>query len=413
MRVLLATLGSRGDVQPLVALAESLKALRAEVRLCVPPDFREWIEGRGFPVVPIGSELRPAGSAGPSTAAAAAAPPTPEERRRAMERTLAVQFETLAEAARGCDLLVGAAALKITAPSVAEKMGIPHVFVAYSPSVLPSPHHPPPAPGGGSGPPPPEGADHSEGWAAYARQWNEAWGSMLNDHRAALGLGPVTDVHRYVLTPRPWLAADPALAPWPDPADPSVFQTGAWIFPDERPLPPDLEAFLDAGEPPVYFGFGSSRAPEALGRVMIESARAAGRRAIVSRGWAGLSAGEGARDCFAIDDVNHPALFARVAAVAHHGGAGTTTAAARAGAPQVVIPQGVDQHDWARRVHDLGIGVAHAPGAPTAESLASALEQALRPGVAAHARCLAGSVRGDGARIAAERLVALGREGRS
>jgi vancomycin aglycone glucosyltransferase len=93
---------------------------------------------------------------------------------------------------------------------------------------------------------------------------DDMWGSLLNSHRASLGLAPVSDLHSHILTDRPWLAADPTLAPWPDPADRAVFQTGAWILPDERPLSPELEAFLDARSPPVYFGFGSIRAPEEI-----------------------------------------------------------------------------------------------------------------------------------------------------
>ncbi len=72
---------------------------------------------------------------------------------------------------------------------------------------------------------------------------------------------------RYVFTDRPWLAADPTLAPWPDPADQAVFQTGASILPDERPLSPELETFLETGEPPVYSGFGGMRAPQDLSQV--------------------------------------------------------------------------------------------------------------------------------------------------
>src|SRR5690606_34821103 len=94
----------------------------------------------------------------------------------------------------------------------------------------------------------------------------------------------------------------------------------------------ELEAFLDGGEPPVYFGFGSMRAPEGLSRVMIESARALGRRAIVSRGWADLSLLDDQPDCLLVGEVNQQALFERVSAVVHHGGAGTTTVAARVGA---------------------------------------------------------------------------------
>src|SRR3974377_1826838 len=99
MRVLLSTIGSRGDVQPLVALALQLKALGQEVRLCVPPDFREWIEGLGMPVTPIGPEGRSTGKASPATAS-----PTPEQRRQMMEGTVAAQFETIMAAAQGCDV---------------------------------------------------------------------------------------------------------------------------------------------------------------------------------------------------------------------------------------------------------------------------------------------------------------------
>jgi vancomycin aglycone glucosyltransferase len=102
---------------------------------------------------------------------------------------------------------------------------------------------------------------------------------------------------------------------------------------------------------------------------------------------------------------NQQSLFKRVAAVVHHGGAGTTTAAARAGAPQVVIPQHYDQHYWALRVHQLGVGVAHAPGTPATDTLTSALRQTLQPEVAARAKSVATHVRGDGALVAARRLI--------
>ncbi len=400
MRVLLSTIGSRGDVQPLVALAWQLKALGQEVRLCVPPDFRDWIEGLGMPVTPIGPELRSTGKASPS-----AALPTPEQRRQMIEGTVATQFETIAEATLGCDVIVGATALQIAAPSVAERMGIPYVFAAYCPAVLPSPHHAPPVLAMLGDTPAPATADYSELWTQDAKRWNDTWGLLLNSHRAKLGLVPINDVRSHILTDQPWLAADPILAPWPDPADGAVFQTGAWILPDERPLSPELEAFLHAGEPPVYFGFGSIRAPEDLSRVMIQTARALGRRAIILRGWADLSLADNEPDCLAIGEVNQQALFKRVAAVVHHGGAGTTTAATRAGAPQVVIPQHYDQHYWAQRVHDLGIGTAHPFGSPTTASLMSALEHVLQPDVTARAQSIATAVRSNGTQVAAQRLI--------
>ena len=400
MRVLLSTIGSRGDVQPLVALAIQLRELGQEVRLCVPPDFRDWIAGLGFDVVPIGPELRSTGRADP-----AAPRPTPEQVRQMMEGTVAAQFATITTAAEGCDLIVGATALQIAAPSVAERMGIPYVFAAYCPCVLPSLHHAPPVLPMLGHRPNPEPSEFAGLWEADAQRSNGTWGPLLGARRATLGLPPIDDVRTHVLTARPWLAADPVLAPWPDPDEDTVFQTGAWILPDERPLPPELERFLDAGDAPVYFGFGSIRAPEGLPRAMVDSARAVGRRAVVLRGWAELALPDDAADCIAIDEVNQQALFGRVAAVVHHGGAGTTTAAAMAGAPQVVIPQMYDQYYWARRVDDLGIGAAHAAAAPTVESLASALERTLRGDVAVRAREVASRMKCDGARVAAERLM--------
>ncbi len=403
MRVLLSTIGSRGDVQPLVALASEVRALGGEVRMCVPPDFTEWIEEFGFPVTPIGPELRKLTAARP--AAAAAAPPSPEVLRQLAEASVATQFETVAEAARGCDAIVAATALQIAARSVAETLGIGYVFAAYCPAVLPSPHHAPPVLGIRGDAPATADADNSELWARDAERFAGMFGPALGAHRAKLGLAPVDDVRGHVFTDRPWLASDPTLGPWPDPDDESVVQTGAWILPDARPLAPELEAFLDAGEPPIYFGFGSIRATPDLSRFMIESARALGRRAIVSRGWADLSLVDDVPDCLSIGEVNQQALFARVAAAVHHGGAGTTTAAALGGAPQVIVPQLYDQHYWARRVEELGAGVAHAPGAPTAESLTDALDRAIRPETADRARSVAASVRRDGARVAAERVM--------
>jgi vancomycin aglycone glucosyltransferase len=404
MRALLSTIGSRGDVQPLVALALQLKALGQEVRLCVPPDFRDWIESLGIPVTPIGPEVRKAAAASPP---APAVPLSPERRRQLAEGTVSTQFETISAAAQGCDIIVAASALQIAARSVVELMGIPYVFAAYCPAVLPSPHHaPPPLPPLPGQPPPPATTDNRELWLRDTERFNDLFGPALNLRRRAMGLAPVSDVRNHVFTDQPWLAADSTLAPWPDPADHAVFQPGAWILRDERALPLELEKFLESGDPPVYFGFGSMRAPQDLSQVMIQTARALGRRAILSRGWAGLSLVDGEPDCLAIDEVNLQALFRRVAAVIHHGGAGTTTIAAQAGAPQVVIPQIYDQHYWAKRVQQLGIGTAHAPGTPTTDSLTTALRRTLQPEVGVRARAIATTVQPDGALAAAQRMMA-------
>jgi len=399
MRILLSTIGSRGDVQPLVALGLQLKELGQDVRMCVPPDFREWIEGLGMTVTPIGPELRSTAKANPM-----AARPTPQQIRQMMEGTVATQFVTITTAAQDCDLIVGATALQVAAPSIAESMGVPYFFAAYCPAVLPSPHHAPPVlPGLGDKPV--TMTDYSELWAKDAERWNMQWKDILNPQRERLGLEPVSDVRSHILTKQPWLASDPALGLWPDTADESAFQSGAWFMKDERLLDPELEAFLNAGDPPIYFGFGSIRAPEEFSRVTIETARRLGRRTILLRGWADLSLVDSEPDCIAIGEVNHQALFKRVAAIIHHGGAGTTHAATRGGAPQVVIPQHYDQHYWAGRVQQLGIGTAHISTTPTFDSLTSALEKVLQSDVTARAKSIADEIRTDGTLVAARRLL--------
>lgn len=402
MRALLSTIGSRGDVQPLVALALELRSLGQDTHLCVPPDFREWIEGLGLTMTSIGPELRKMTAAAP---AASITRPSPEVARRLAEESVAAQFKTVAEAAQGCDIIVAATALQIAARSVAEHMKIGYVFTAICPAVLPSQHHAPPVLGSRGQSPATESADYGELWARDAASFNAMFGEALNTHRVALGLVPVESVRDHIFTDRPWLAADRSLAPWPVSSDLSVYQPGAWLIDDHRPLSTEIEDFLSAGEAPIYFGFGSLRAPEGLSRAMIESARSNGHRAIVSRGWAGLTLIDDGSDTLAIDEVNQQALFKRVAAVVHHGGAGTTTTAALAGTPQVIVPQMYDQHYFARRVQELGVGFAHAPGAPTVDSLSEALRYALGAVTAERARSLAGTMTRDGAQLAAQRLI--------
>ena len=110
-------------------------------------------------------------------------------------------------------------------------------------------------------------------------------------------------------------------------------------------------------------------------------------------------------DCLAVGEVNQQALFRRVAAVVHDGGAGTTTTATRAGVPQVVVPQWADQPYWASRVAGLGIGVAHGAASPTTESLSAALAAVLTPRTRARAADVAGRIRTDGAAVAATLLL--------
>ncbi|MGQ4514554.1 nucleotide disphospho-sugar-binding domain-containing protein [Streptomyces sp. DW26H14] len=397
MRVLLSTYGTRGDVEPLVALAVRLRALGADVRMCAPPDeeFAERLVGLGVRLVPVGPPVRAAmrGTSIPSAA----------ELSRARTQMVDTQFGVFPEAAEGCDVLVAAGLAQIAARSVAEAMGISYVYTSYSAVNLPSPHHaPPPRPGW----PEPGVSDNLKRWELDAHQVNAQFSEVLNGHRASLGLPPVDNVRDHVCTDRPWLAADPVLGPWPETPGLGVVQTGAWTQVDERPLPADLLTFLDAGAPPVYVGYGSMSPSQDTPRRAIEALRAQGHRVLVSRGWADLGLLDDGDDCFAIGEVNQQRLFGRVAAVMHHGGAGTTMAAARAGAPQVVVPpQLSDMPYWAGRVRELGIGAAHDGPPPTTEILGAAFRTALAPETRARARALGAEVRTDGAAVAANLLL--------
>ncbi|MEU3527608.1 glycosyltransferase [Streptomyces sp. NPDC038707] len=399
MRVVLSTYGSRGDVEPLAGLALRLREQGAQVRVCAPPDedFQRRLAEAGVPLVPVG----------PSARALTRAAPAPSSLPERAARLIAGQLGPLTEAAEGCDVMVATGALPAAAGalSVAEKLGVPAVSVTFQQLTLPAPHRRPLAYPGR--PLPPEVTDPKALWELDAQNVNALFREALNTHRASLGLPPVDDVRGYVIGDRPWLASDPYLDPWHGTADFDVVQTGAWILPDTRPLPADLVAFLDAGPPPVYVGFGSMplHAAADMAQVAVEAVRAQGRRVILARGWAELSCGAGRDDCFEAGEVNQQALFPRVAAVVHHGGAGTTTTAARAGAAQVVVAQAADQPYWAGRVAGLGIGAAHDGPAPTVASLSAALRTALAPGARSRATAVAGRIRTDGASVAARLLL--------
>lgn len=405
MRVLLSTYGSRGDVQPLVALALALQARGDEALVCAPPDaeFVELLDRAGVPMapafVPVHEWIASARQSGEGLPQLAA-------------RMVAGQFDALMAAAKDCDAIVATGLFPsvAAAQSVAETLDIPFSFVAFCPLILPSPHHPPfeypghPHPAGVTG--------NLALWAHNAEAMNALFGEAVNTHRASIGLPVLDDVRDHVFTRRPWLASDPVLSPWLATGQLDTVQTGAWILPDTRPLAADLEAFLDAGESPVYVGFGSMamHGTEHPARIAIEAVRAQGRRVILASGWAKLAPIDDTGDCFAVSEVNQQALFPRVAAVVHHGGAGTTTTAARAGAPQLIVPQVADQPYFARRVAELGIGAAHDGPVATFESLSAGLAIVLSLETRERAAAIAGSIRPDGAMAAAELLVASHRD---
>jgi len=256
----------------MAGLAGALRALGAEVRVCAPPDFADLLARVGVLLVPAGGPVREMvrevfTSRTPPSAADLAA------------GVIAGQADAVAEAAEGCDVLVAAGLTTAAAgaQAVSEQRGLRYLYAAYAPCYLPSPCYPPLSLHGQPAPPGLAVRDNRVLWDLNARGMNAVFGAPVNAYRASLGLPAVDNVRDYVSTGHPVLAADPTLAPWPEPADFDVVQTGAWILPDERPLPDELEAFLDAGAPPVYVSFGSMPVREAqeVARVVVEAVRAA------------------------------------------------------------------------------------------------------------------------------------------
>jgi vancomycin aglycone glucosyltransferase len=352
MRVVIAVEGTRGDVYPMLALGSALVAAGHAVRVCGPPDFRADVVERGMDFVPFGIDVRAfMGEVADAVLGGG------HRFARAITRfgrlSVASQFAVLPDAMADADRVFGAGTV-LGAASAAELHGVPYRYFAYTPALFDSAQHTPAAfPFQFRSP----WANRLLWWCAH-RMMNAVAGRDVNRHRGNLGLPPVANLIRHVSSPRPILAVDRDLAPLPDDCPYDCVQIRCLHPLEGEPLPEKLAAFLAAGPAPVYLGFGSMPDPrprETTGR-LLDAIAGAGCRALISRGWAGLGDGPLPEGVLAIDPVSHASLFPRVAAVVHHGGAGTTHSAARAGVPQILIPHVLDQFYFARRVVDLGVG---------------------------------------------------------
>ena len=354
MRVLVGAFGTRGDVQPLLVVSQALKARGHDVVLAVPPEADSLARGMGLAPHLVGlnfeavSKRIASGSMRDQLAVLSQ-----------LRGQVEVHFDALESLAHGVDLVLGASVF-IAGTSLAERARVPYVYVALSPTMLDSPDS--------AGPLLPwQGLPrwlNRLGWWVTHRVWNVATLGPLNRARKKLGLAPVKNVWRQVLGEHPLLATDPTLGPVPSGHPVPVSQPGALLLEDAGALSAETEAFLAAGPPPVYVGFGSMSDPhpERTTRRIVEAVKRAGVRAVVSRGWAGLGVDDAPRDVLHFAGPEpHSKLFPRCAAVVHHGGAGTTHAAARAGVPQLVLPQVLDQFFWRRRTVELGVNPGHVP----------------------------------------------------
>ena len=353
MRILLVSHGTRGDVQPIVALGVALKARGHLVQLVAPANFVTWVRGCGLDMqsdgVDVEALLRSSGTGLQSLS----------WQMRYLSQTTPLLFEPVARASEGCEVIV-CAGIQFAAASVAQWRNVPYAHVVFCPCATPNSATPPPN-------------VHTQTlprwinrllWQAGGPLADLALRGPINRGRATLGLEALDNPISQILNGRTILAADPDLGPPPDDAPKGAMTTDAWVLEEPGALDARVEAFLRQGPAPIYIGFGSMiapRAPELVAQA-VAAVRAIGRRAVIAGGWAALEAHiQEADDVITVDNVPHSLIFPKVAAAVHHGGAGTTTAAARAGVPQILLPHILDQYYWAHRVEVLGLGPPAVP----------------------------------------------------
>ncbi|MBI5513830.1 MAG: glycosyltransferase family 1 protein [Deltaproteobacteria bacterium] len=387
MRVALVSAGSRGDFQPMLALALLTRDAGHEAVVVASPDFEAPTRAFELPFRPVGQDMQPV-LTGLADAATGGPLKTFRGFNSVVVELLGQQFRDLPGAVEGADMVLGGG-LPLAAPSVAERLGVPYRHVAYCPVLFRSREHPPlmvpflGLPGWLNG----------VLWRLSFAFYGRFIGPAINVHRNTLGLAPVSDFYRYIVGDGALLAADPALSPMPPDVEVPVRRVGFLALPEPGGLDPALEAFLGDGPTPLCVTFGSmpDSDPSGTTLMLLEALDQAGCRAVLVGGWAGLGAGPLPPTVHQVPSAPFGRLFPRVSAVVHHGGAGTTGTAARAGVPQVLVPHLMDQFWWARRLGALGVSPAPVPRPRlTAPRLARALTEVLhQPTFTARARALA------------------------
>ncbi len=368
MKLLLLTFGSRGDVQPFVALGRGLRAAGHAVTLATHAPFAGLAHEHGLEFWPMSADPQ-------------ALMETEDVQRwlesgnnpvRFVKRMLDLMGPYVTQVVRETEAAMAGADGVIASPLglpaaalVSERTGQRLVLAAMQP-VLPSREL-----ASVFAPAWPLGPLYNlatHGAIELAGQWlalplaRRARRELFGVDRPARGgfwhqLLAHTRLHLVAVSgqvvPRP--------RDWPAQAT----MTGYWTTPvPEGYQPPEsLARFLEAGPPPVYIGFGSlfGREPERVTEVVIAAVRRAGLRAVLLRGWGGLRPPDATPDLCVVESVPHEWLFPRMAVIVHHGGAGTTAAALRSGRPSFVVPIFADQPFWGARSHQVGVGPSPLP----------------------------------------------------
>lgn len=409
MNILILTLGSRGDVQPYVALGKGLKAAGHTVTVCASSSFEPLITSHGLDYGYMSDEFiklvdseagREAMEHGRNPFALVKTMLSLLQESKRIFRTMLKETWETAQAARPDVVIYHPKSLG--GSHIAEKLGVPAILATPVPVIVPT------AEMVAVGMPALKlGCWYNLLSYKLIDKGYHTYDTEINAFRQdSLGLAPMpksssplqtTDgrpipvIHGYSehVSPRP--------VDWPQ----SAHITGYWFL-EEQPgwqPPARLVDFLAAEAPPVYIGFGSmaGRNPQRLAEIAIEALKKTGQRGILATGWGGLDVSSLPPTVLKIDQAPHSWLFPRVSAVVHHGGAGTTAAGLQAGRPTIITPFMVDQPYWGERVHALGAGSKPIPqNRLTAEKLAAAIrEVTTNPAILHNAAILGEKIRAE------------------
>lgn len=388
MRILLLGWGSRGDVEPFVALGRGLVAAGYDVAIAAGRDFASWIESHGVTCEPFSVDMEEAMRSPLGRRWLGAPTGSVRAELRVMSDVVHGFAPTLAQdllrMVRPDDLVVSSSLTFDSMLAIAKARGCRHVTALFTPGI-------PTRSGTASLAPVRADGDSAlnvaSGYAAIATMYQvmRPAGRLV---RQRLGL-PNESFWSYGRQGR----QVPVLLPvsplvWPPPADwgPRVRVTGYWNLPAPEPadlaaqVPQHVRDFIAAGQAPVYLGFGSMTSPDprATADLLYTAVASAGVRAVISRGVDRLGDLGVPLDLqgrvLLVDSVPHAWLLPRCAAVVTHGGSGSTGAGLRAGVPSMAVPHIGDQPYWGRRLHELGVGPPPIKRADlSAQNLADAL----------------------------------------
>lgn len=379
MRIDILAIGSHGDIRPCVALGVGLQRAGHRVRIVTLSGFEELVRANGLAYLSIGNSPHEiaATDAGREWIKHRA---NPLAFLRGFVRVAGSLVESgLANywpACRDVEAMVVTGMGLPIGMHIAERVGVPLMRVSFAPSR----HDWRPTQDFGT-----KTRARVEAWvwtACRVAMWSQLRARANTARQNVLELPPLSMTEPYGLMDRQGVlmldAYSPAVVPRPANAERWFHVTGYWFLDDAAGWKPpaELEDFLAAGSPPVFVGFGSTPFPQPddATRIVVAALHRAGRRGIVVAGGSGLRSGRLAHDVLSIDSVPHSWLFSRVSAAVHHGGAGVTGAALRAGLASVVVPIFGDQPFWGRRVFELGVASRPIPAKRlSADALANAI----------------------------------------